>query len=58
MLDDLRPSYGAELQILEVPPEALTDAIRRAFAAQVSALELVRDLTEANGAASEPSANR
>jgi general secretion pathway protein E len=43
-LDDLRESYGAELDLVPVPEVELLTAIRTAFAEQESVVELVRDL--------------
>jgi type II secretory ATPase GspE/PulE/Tfp pilus assembly ATPase PilB-like protein len=44
VLDDLRRSYGKELELVPVEPEAIIDAIRLAFAGCESVVELVRDL--------------
>jgi len=42
---DLRDSYGAPVELVEVDEEELLGAIRRTFAAAESVVELVRDLT-------------
>ena len=44
VLDDLERSFGVPLDVVPVSAEALTDGIRRAFAAAESVVELVRDL--------------
>jgi general secretion pathway protein E len=44
VLDDLELSYGAPLEPVPVPREELAEAIRRAYAAADSIVELVRDL--------------
>ncbi len=46
-LEDLRQSYGRELELQPVTAEVLADAIRRSFGAGESVVELVRDLTTA-----------
>ncbi|HEU4647896.1 MAG TPA: GspE/PulE family protein [Gemmatimonadales bacterium] len=43
-IDDLRTSYGAEVEIVPVSEEVLRDAIRRTYASSESVLELVRGL--------------
>jgi general secretion pathway protein E len=50
ILDDLRDSYHARLELVPVTPEELAEGIRRRFAAGESTVELVRDLDEALGA--------
>jgi len=52
-LDDLRESYGVELDLEPVPPGELTEAIRRTFAEAESVVELVRDLDATLGGAGE-----
>ena len=54
VLDDLEMSFGAPLELMPVPREALVDAIRRTFAAAESVVELVRDLDATLGAGGEP----
>jgi len=44
-LDDLRVSYGLELDLVQVDDDELRDAIRQTFAASESVVELVRDLS-------------
>ncbi len=48
-LEDLRRSYGVELELMPVELEELKDAIRQVFAASESVVELVRDLGEDMG---------
>jgi general secretion pathway protein E len=43
-LEDLRVSFGVDLELIPVEPEELVEAIRRVFAASESVVELVRDL--------------
>ena len=50
VLDDLEVTYDAPLELVPVPREELTDAIRRTYAAAESVVELVRDLDAAVGA--------
>src|SRR5690606_29129156 len=52
-LADLSRSYDAELDLIQVEGEELSDAIRRTFAAQETVLELVRNLSEAGPSDSE-----
>jgi general secretion pathway protein E len=44
VLDDLELTYDAPLELVPVPREELTDAIRRTYAAAETVIELVRDL--------------
>ncbi len=48
---DLERSYGLPVRVLPVPPDALSDGIRRAFNASESMVELVRDLGDELGSA-------
>lgn len=48
-LEDLRQSYGVELELVPVDAEELLDAIRQVFAASESMVELVRDLDASVG---------
>jgi general secretion pathway protein E len=61
VLDDLEMTFGAPLELVPVPREALSEAIRRTFAAAESVVELVRDLDAAvdaeSGAADSPLAD-
>ena len=52
-LEDLRDSYGVDLDLEPVPPEELQEAIRRTFAAAESVVELVRDLDASVGGLAE-----
>ncbi|MGH7702162.1 MAG: GspE/PulE family protein, partial [Gemmatimonadales bacterium] len=52
-LQDLRDSYGLELDLQQVSEAELKEAIRRLFAASESVLELVRDLDASLGASAE-----
>jgi general secretion pathway protein E len=42
---DLRDSYGASVELVQVAEDELLDAIRRTYAASESVVELVRDLS-------------
>ncbi len=53
-LEDLRQSYGAEVELVPVDAGDLEDAIRRTFAAAESMVELVRDLDASLGGAVDP----
>ncbi len=48
-LEDLRDSYGAEVELVAVEPPELEEAIRLTFAATESMVELVRDLDASLG---------
>ena len=50
-LEDLRLSYGAPVELVEVGEDDLLAAIRQTFAASESVVELVRDLTADMGPA-------
>src|SRR5690606_29967810 len=52
-LEDLRVSYGAEIELVPVEDEEVQAAIRQTFAAAESMVELVRDLDAAIGPGSE-----
>ncbi len=53
VLDDLEVSFDAPLELVPVSKEELADAIRRAFAAAESVVELVRDLDSTLGPAAD-----
>jgi len=53
VLDDLEMSFGLALDLVPVPREVLSDAIRRAYAAAESVVELVRDLDAQLGSGGE-----
>jgi general secretion pathway protein E len=48
-LEDLRQSYGVDLDLVQVEHQALQDAIRQVYAAGESVVELVRDLDASVG---------
>ncbi len=52
-LEDLRVSYGAEIELVPVEDEEVQAAIRQTFAAAESMVELVRDLDAAIGPGGE-----
>ena len=52
-LADLELSYGAPVELIEVPEADLREAIRQLFAASASTIEMVRDLEGALGTAGE-----
>jgi general secretion pathway protein E len=54
---DLEMDYSAAVELVDVDPAVLQDAIRRAFAASESVVELVRDLTAGAGDATDPEAD-
>jgi general secretion pathway protein E len=53
VLQDLEVSYGVPVELVTVSDDELLDAIRRAFAASASVLELVKDLDAELGPAPE-----
>ncbi len=52
-LTDLELSYGAPVELIEVPQADLREAIRQLFAASASTIEMVRDLEGELGTAGE-----
>ncbi len=54
VLDDLEVSFDLPLDVVPVSREALTDGVRRAFAAAESVVELVRDLGDVVAPDGEP----
>ena len=55
VLEDLERSFGVAVALVSVEREALLDAIRRAFSAAESTVELIKDLDDALGRIAEGS---